>query len=50
LTDYEPGRAAWSATLIALGASVEEARRTADESAAALAAEERLVLRPEDES
>ena len=47
LTDYEPGRASWSATLITLGASVGEARKTADRVVAALAAEEHLKVRLE---
>ncbi len=47
LTDYEPGRAVWSATLITLGANVGEARRLADQAVSALAAEERLALRLE---
>lgn len=50
LTDYRPGRATWSATLITVGASVREARGAADEAVAALAAEERLKVLPEGES
>lgn len=50
LTDYEPGRPAWAATLITLGADVAEARRAADETTAAIAAGEDLQLQPEVES
>jgi len=49
LTDYEPGRPTWAATLIAAGRTVAEARARADEAVAAAAAEERLQLRPEGE-
>jgi pyrrolysine biosynthesis protein PylC len=49
LTDYEPGKRSWSATLITLGASVREARVAADEAVAALAVEEDLKVRPEGE-
>jgi pyrrolysine biosynthesis protein PylC len=50
LTDYMPGRATWSATLITLGDSVREARGAADDVVAALAAEEHLELLLEGES
>jgi 3-methylornithine--L-lysine ligase len=47
LTDYEPGRATWAATLITLGATVAEAREAAEEVVAGLAAAENLQLQPE---
>ncbi len=49
LTDYEPGRASWAATLITLGDTVAEARRAADAAVAAVAAEEDLRVRAEAE-
>lgn len=50
LTDYEPGRASWAATLIALGATVAEARCAADAAVGTLAEEEGLKIRPEAEA
>lgn len=49
LTDYEPGRASWAATLITLGGTVAEARAAADAAVAALATEEHLQVRLEGE-
>lgn len=49
LTDYEPGRPSWAATLITLGERLAEARRAADAAVEALAAEEGLRVRPEGE-
>jgi len=50
LTDYEPGCASWSATLITLAASVSEAQRTADDVVACLAAEAHLEVLLEGET
>jgi pyrrolysine biosynthesis protein PylC len=50
LTDYEPGKASWSATLITLGSSVREAREAADAVVHALAVEEDLKVLPEGKS
>ena len=47
LTDYAPGAARWSATLITLGESLAEARRRAVDCVAAIAATEKLDLVPE---
>ena len=50
LTDYAPGRAGWSATLIVAAPGLREARARAGDVVAEVARHEGLRLAPEDET